>query len=129
MAQKRPESKEDLLLSLQRLLATKGDVKSVLNDLLGEIGGLKAELYNHLHALENRIDSTASSVEALLRRIESLEGQLAELSRLLHRETNLLNDLRDRIKRLDMAVLLVVILNIFLGILSVILLLKVVWGG
>lgn len=102
------ENGEELLRSLRKFLVTKGDLSETVRLLKGELGGFKAEIYNHFHALENRLDSLTEGVREvyrLKREISTLKGRVEELERRLDR-------VEGRVRRIGSSILTLTVVSV-----------------
>lgn len=108
--------------TIERIL--KNNVNNLLHLLRGELGGFKAEIYNHLHALENRLDA-----------LEKREADLSENTALMGRKLEDLNvkveslerdmeKVYSKLRHIDSAILFLIILNVLTVILLAALLLR-----
>ncbi|NPA79616.1 MAG: hypothetical protein GXO29_01005 [Thermotogae bacterium] len=110
---------EDKVKELMGIFPTKGDLEDAIATLQGELGGFKAEIYNHLHALENRVDT----LESLSRKCRSLESSLEEIRGRVSRLEQGIDRLTSRLERLHTSVIVVLGINVALVLLTLIVLL------
>ncbi len=78
----------------------------------GEIGAFKAEIYNHLHAIENRIDHLIGRETDEGRNFEELRASLESLKVRLDNLDRKLDEVYSKLRHLDSAVLFLIVLNV-----------------
>ncbi len=108
----------ETLEELKRIIVTKGELRETARSLQGELGAFKAEIYNHFHALENRLDSLAGKQEETVRGVEEVRGELRTLREEVEGLRRKIEHLEVKTKHLDSSVLFLIVL----GVITVILL-------
>jgi len=78
----------------------------------GEIGAFKAEIYNHLHAIENRIDHLLSKENDELRGLEELKASLESLKVRMDNLDRKIDEVYGKLRHLDSAVIFLIVLNV-----------------
>ena len=109
---------ERAIEELKKLLITRREFRDGLRLLQGELGGFKAEIYNHLHALENRIDALVERSEGIERGCDELRGSLKEMRMEMDTLRRRMDAVESKLKHLDSSILFL----IAVGVIAVILL-------
>ncbi len=103
---------EKILEELKSIIVPKREFRETVRGLIGELGAFKAEIYNHLHALENRLDSLSGKLNDVDRGLEGSRGELRLLRGEVEDLRRRVGHLEDKIKHLDSSILFLIILGV-----------------
>ncbi len=100
------ETPEGLREAFQR------EIGRLVHIFIGEIGAFKAEIYNHLHAIENRMDHLIGKETDEGRSFEELKTSLESLKVRVDNLDRKLDEVYGKLRHLDSAVLFLIVLNV-----------------